>query len=99
MEDEPAGIPPEATLAVEKPFKCKTYGCDKAYKNMNGLKYHRTHGACNQNNLAGGPGDNTSSAIQFHVTANGDDASAPTTPTSHTFDLSKSSKRKSTPVS
>lgn len=45
------GISPEATLAVEKPYKCKNHGCDKAYKNMNGLKYHRLHGACNQNNI------------------------------------------------
>jgi transcription factor SFP1 len=27
-----------------KPFKCPVIGCDKAYKNQNGLKYHRQHG-------------------------------------------------------
>lgn len=36
---------------VDKPYKCPAPGCDKAYKQMNGLKYHRLHGACNQNNL------------------------------------------------
>ena len=35
---------------VEKPYKCPAAGCDKAYKQMNGLKYHRLHGHCNQNN-------------------------------------------------
>ncbi|PWN42784.1 hypothetical protein IE81DRAFT_115507 [Ceraceosorus guamensis] len=36
---------------VEKPFKCQMPGCDKAYKQANGLKYHRLHGTCNQNLL------------------------------------------------
>ena len=27
-----------------KPFKCPVIGCDKTYKNQNGLKYHRAHG-------------------------------------------------------
>ncbi|EDK44706.1 conserved hypothetical protein [Lodderomyces elongisporus NRRL YB-4239] len=27
-----------------KPFKCPVIGCDKTYKNQNGLKYHRSHG-------------------------------------------------------
>ncbi|KAJ4271428.1 Transcriptional regulator of ribosomal biogenesis proteins [Fusarium torreyae] len=27
-----------------KPFKCPVIGCEKAYKNQNGLKYHKTHG-------------------------------------------------------
>lgn len=25
---------------VSKPFYCKMNGCDKRYKNLNGLKYH-----------------------------------------------------------
>lgn len=25
----------------EKPFKCPVHGCEKAYKNQNGLKYHK----------------------------------------------------------
>lgn len=37
---------------IDKPYKCPAPGCDKAYKQMNGLKYHRLHGACNQNNLS-----------------------------------------------
>lgn len=32
-----------------KPFKCPVPGCDKAYKQQNGLKYHRLHGHCNSN--------------------------------------------------
>ena len=36
-----------------KPFRCPVIGCEKAYKNQNGLKYHRTvskaHQACLSN--------------------------------------------------
>ncbi len=32
---------------VSKPFKCPTVGCNKSYKQANGLKYHITHGQCN----------------------------------------------------
>ncbi|KAK7984912.1 hypothetical protein PG988_002534 [Apiospora saccharicola] len=28
----------------DKPFKCPVIGCEKAYKNQNGLKYHKQHG-------------------------------------------------------
>lgn len=31
-----------------KPYKCPVIGCDKTYKNQNGLKYHRLHGHQNQ---------------------------------------------------
>ncbi|KAI8878533.1 hypothetical protein K501DRAFT_141806, partial [Backusella circina FSU 941] len=31
----------------EKPYKCPINGCNKAYKNPNGLKYHNQHGLCN----------------------------------------------------
>lgn len=31
-----------------KPFKCPVQGCEKTYKNQNGLKYHRMHGHQNQ---------------------------------------------------
>ncbi|KAF2758613.1 hypothetical protein EJ05DRAFT_358977 [Pseudovirgaria hyperparasitica] len=31
-----------------KPFRCPVIGCEKAYKNQNGLKYHKTHGHQNQ---------------------------------------------------
>ncbi|KAH7320191.1 hypothetical protein B0I35DRAFT_231024 [Stachybotrys elegans] len=27
-----------------KPFRCPVIGCEKAYKNQNGLKYHKAHG-------------------------------------------------------
>lgn len=29
---------------VAKPFHCPVIGCEKAYKNQNGLKYHKAHG-------------------------------------------------------
>lgn len=32
----------------DKPFKCPVVGCEKAYKNQNGLKYHKSHGHTNQ---------------------------------------------------
>lgn len=35
------------TPPASKPFKCPVAGCDKAYKQQNGLKYHRLHGHCN----------------------------------------------------
>ncbi|KAI9842742.1 MAG: Transcriptional regulator of ribosomal biogenesis proteins [Sclerophora amabilis] len=31
-----------------KPFRCPVLGCEKAYKNQNGLKYHKGHGHQNQ---------------------------------------------------
>ncbi|KAJ2895637.1 hypothetical protein MKZ38_006276 [Zalerion maritima] len=31
-----------------KPFKCPVIGCEKAYKNQNGLKYHKQHGHATQ---------------------------------------------------
>ncbi|KAF9976077.1 hypothetical protein BGZ73_009175 [Actinomortierella ambigua] len=30
----------------DKPYRCAVLGCDKAYKNPNGLKYHNQHGHC-----------------------------------------------------
>lgn len=33
-------------LNEDKPYKCTVKGCDKAYKNPNGLKYHNQHGHC-----------------------------------------------------
>lgn len=32
---------------MSKPFRCPTAGCNKSYKQANGLKYHITHGQCN----------------------------------------------------
>ncbi|KAG8701106.1 hypothetical protein FRC08_004278 [Ceratobasidium sp. 394] len=37
---------PSASLLLSKPFKCPTPGCNKSYKQANGLKYHITHGQC-----------------------------------------------------
>ncbi|KAL8691476.1 MAG: hypothetical protein Q9218_003303 [Villophora microphyllina] len=42
-----AGIPDGGSGpndGVPKPFHCPVIGCEKAYKNHNGLKYHKTHG-------------------------------------------------------
>lgn len=35
------------TAPAAKPYKCPVPGCDKSYKQQNGLKYHRLHGNCN----------------------------------------------------
>jgi len=51
LTETPGVVSPENTIVVDKPYKCRNLGCDKAYKNMNGLKYHRMHGVCNKNNL------------------------------------------------
>lgn len=37
---------PSTSLMLSKPFKCPTPGCNKSYKQANGLKYHITHGQC-----------------------------------------------------
>ena len=37
-----AGVPdPQLEGGVPKPFHCPVIGCEKAYKNQNGLKYHK----------------------------------------------------------
>jgi len=36
-----------ASLSFQKPFRCPKPGCNKSYKQANGLKYHVTHGQCN----------------------------------------------------
>ena len=37
-----AGVPdPQIDGGVPKPFHCPVIGCEKAYKNQNGLKYHK----------------------------------------------------------
>jgi hypothetical protein len=33
--------------SVERPYRCAVPGCEKSYKNANGLKYHNLHGHCN----------------------------------------------------
>ncbi|GAA5974003.1 hypothetical protein JCM11641_008206 [Rhodosporidiobolus odoratus] len=47
VQISPSGRP--YTPPSEKPFKCTVPGCDKAYKQQNGLKYHRLHGHCGAN--------------------------------------------------
>ncbi|RKP06243.1 hypothetical protein THASP1DRAFT_31937 [Thamnocephalis sphaerospora] len=38
--------------SAERPYRCSVPGCDKSYKNANGLKYHNLHGHCNGNAAA-----------------------------------------------
>ncbi|KAF8510139.1 hypothetical protein BU17DRAFT_70195 [Hysterangium stoloniferum] len=35
------------STTLTKPFKCPKQGCNKSYKQQNGLKYHLSHGQCN----------------------------------------------------
>ncbi|KAF9112534.1 hypothetical protein BGX27_003213 [Mortierella sp. AM989] len=41
---------------ADKPYRCQVSGCDKAYKNPNGLKYHNQHGHCSASGLADSEG-------------------------------------------
>ncbi|KAL2006531.1 hypothetical protein VTN00DRAFT_9199 [Thermoascus crustaceus] len=46
-----AGVPDTVAMLPNeepKPFRCPVIGCEKAYKNQNGLKYHKAHGHNNQ---------------------------------------------------
>ncbi|KAJ5126790.1 hypothetical protein N7448_007569 [Penicillium atrosanguineum] len=46
-----AGVPDTTSILPNeepKPFRCPVIGCEKAYKNQNGLKYHKAHGHNNQ---------------------------------------------------
>ncbi|KAF2177721.1 hypothetical protein K469DRAFT_732333 [Zopfia rhizophila CBS 207.26] len=43
-----ANIPQMPYPEEVKPFRCPVIGCEKAYKNQNGLKYHKQHGHQNQ---------------------------------------------------
>ncbi|KAG0357785.1 Transcriptional regulator of ribosomal biogenesis protein [Gamsiella multidivaricata] len=42
--------------SADKPYRCQVSGCDKAYKNPNGLKYHNQHGHCSASGLADSEG-------------------------------------------
>ncbi|GMG34875.1 unnamed protein product [Ambrosiozyma monospora] len=46
--DEPAKHLYVIEHTENRPFKCPVIGCEKNYKNQNGLKYHRAHGHQNQ---------------------------------------------------
>lgn len=48
VQISPSGRP--YTPPSEKPFKCTIPGCEKSYKQQNGLKYHRLHGHCGEKN-------------------------------------------------
>lgn len=37
-----AGVPDPSADGIPKPFHCPVIGCEKAYKNQNGLKYHKS---------------------------------------------------------
>ncbi|GJN91862.1 hypothetical protein Rhopal_004887-T1 [Rhodotorula paludigena] len=52
VQISPSGRP--YTPPSEKPFKCTVPGCDKSYKQQNGLKYHRLHGHCGANAVKDG---------------------------------------------
>ncbi|KAF9903200.1 hypothetical protein EC991_004066 [Linnemannia zychae] len=41
---------------ADKPYRCTVSGCDKAYKNPNGLKYHNQHGHCSASGLSDAEG-------------------------------------------
>ena len=41
-EQAKAGVPDPSADGVPKPFHCPVIGCEKAYKNQNGLKYHKS---------------------------------------------------------
>ncbi len=40
-EQAKAGVPDPSADGIPKPFHCPVIGCEKAYKNQNGLKYHK----------------------------------------------------------
>ena len=41
-EQAKAGVPDPSMDGILKPFHCPVIGCEKAYKNQNGLKYHKS---------------------------------------------------------
>ncbi|KAI4283226.1 MAG: hypothetical protein L6R38_002314 [Xanthoria sp. 2 TBL-2021] len=54
-----AGIPDGGSGpndGIPKPYHCPVIGCEKAYKNLNGLKYHKNHGHNTQTLHANGDG-------------------------------------------
>ncbi|KAG0064245.1 Transcriptional regulator of ribosomal biogenesis protein [Linnemannia elongata] len=51
------------TNTSDKPYRCSVLGCDKAYKNPNGLKYHNLHGHCS----TGGMGETDSPETKPYV--------------------------------
>lgn len=54
-------------VVVDKPYKCPITGCDKAYKNQNGLKYHKMHGNCAASPLAYTAAQNSGKPVSYMV--------------------------------
>ncbi|KAF9084265.1 hypothetical protein BGX23_010678 [Mortierella sp. AD031] len=50
---------------ADKPYRCSVDGCDKAYKNPNGLKYHHQHGHCS---VPGSTDDDKSNVKPYRCT-------------------------------
>ncbi|KAF9428545.1 Transcriptional regulator of ribosomal biogenesis proteins [Podila epigama] len=44
---------PNNNNSGDKPYRCTVQGCDKSYKNPNGLKYHNLHGHCSSSGMCG----------------------------------------------
>lgn len=57
-------------VVVDKPYKCPVPGCDKAYKNQNGLKYHKMHGNCAANPLAYAAAQASGQPVSYMVQEN-----------------------------
>lgn len=57
-------------VVVDKPYKCPVPGCDKAYKNQNGLKYHKMHGNCAANPLAFAAAQASGQPVSYMVQEN-----------------------------
>ncbi|KAF9129955.1 hypothetical protein BGW39_003611 [Mortierella sp. 14UC] len=53
------------TSGADKPYRCTVDGCDKAYKNPNGLKYHHQHGHCS---VPGSSDDDKSNVKPYRCT-------------------------------
>jgi hypothetical protein len=61
---------------AERPYRCSVPGCDKSYKNANGLKYHNLHGHC-----SGSAGASTQATHHANTTAHSTPSHAQSTVT------------------
>ncbi|KAF9964947.1 Transcriptional regulator of ribosomal biogenesis protein [Mortierella alpina] len=59
---------PQNASGENKPYRCAVPGCDKAYKNPNGLKYHNLHGHSSSSSSS----TSTSSATSSSGAGSGD---------------------------
>ncbi|CAO3572924.1 unnamed protein product [Mortierella alpina] len=53
---------PQNASGEKKPYRCAVPGCDKAYKNPNGLKYHNLHGHSSSSTSSSSSSSSSSSA-------------------------------------